>query len=191
MPYEILKQHILSYVAFSDQELELIVSKFRLNSYEAKGFILSEHKVSSDVHFIVNGLVRTYYVRDGKEITTYLASDKGFVSSYPSFINQTKSIEHIQCLEATSTLSISYEEMQELYRLIPQWEKVGRILAEQTLLCLADRLFKLQAIPAKEKYLEFLKTSSDKIVRRTPLLHIASFLGIAPESLSRIRKTIS
>lgn len=191
MPYEILKQHILSYVAFSDQELELIVSKFRLNSYAAKEFILSEHKVSSDVHFIVNGLVRTYYVRDGKEITTYLASDQGFVSSYPSFINQTKSIEHIQCLEATSTLSISYEEMQALYRLIPQWEKVGRILAEQTLLCFADRLFKLQAIPAKEKYLEFLRTSSDKIVRRTPLLHIASFLGIAPESLSRIRKTIS
>jgi len=191
MPHELLKQHILSFVSFSEQELDLIVSKFRLNSYEAKGFILSEQKVSSDVHFIVTGLVRTYYVRDGKEITTYLASDQGFVSSYSSFIHQTRSIENIQCLEPTTTLSISYGEMQELYRLIPQWEKVGRILAEQTLLCLADRLFKLQSVPAKEKYLEFLRTSSDKIVRRTPLLHIASFLGIAPESLSRIRKNIS
>jgi len=191
MPYEILKQNILSFVTFSDQELDLIVSKFRLNSYEAKGFILSEHNISSDVHFIVNGLTRTYYVRDGKEITTYLASDHGFVSSYPSFINQAKSIESIQCIESTTTLSISHRDMHELYRLIPQWEKIGRILAEQTVLCLADRLFKLQAIPAKEKYLEFLKTASDKIVRRTPLLHIASFLGIAPESLSRIRKNIS
>lgn len=191
MPHEILKQHILSFVTFSDQELALIVSKFTHHSYETKGFILSEHKVSSDIHFIVDGLVRTYYVKDGKEITTYLASDHGFIASYPSFINQTASIEQIQCLEPTQTLAISYRDMQELYRLIPQWEKIGRILAEQNVLCLADRLFKLQAIPAKEKYLEFLKTSSDKIVRRTPLLHIASFLGIAPESLSRIRKTIS
>ncbi len=191
MPHEILKQHLLSFVPFSEQELALILSRFRLNSYEAKGFLLSEQKVCSDIHFIVHGLVRTYYVRDGKEITTYLASDQGFVSSYPSFINQTPSIENIQCIEATTTLSVSYRDMQELYRLIPQWEKIGRILAEQTLLCFSDRLFKLQSVPAKEKYLEFLRTSPDKIVRRTPLLHIASFLGIAPESLSRIRKSIS
>lgn len=191
MPHEILKQHLLSFVPFSEQELALILSRFRLNSCGAKGFLLSEHKVCSDIHFIVHGLVRTYYVRDGKEITTYLASDQGFVSSYPSFINQTPSIENIQCIEATTTLSVSYRDMQELYRLIPQWEKIGRILAEQTLLCFSDRLFKLQSVPAKEKYLEFLRTSPDKIVRRTPLLHIASFLGIAPESLSRIRKSIS
>ncbi len=191
MPYKNLKQQILSFVSFSDKELDLIVSKFTLNSYEAKGVILSENKISSNIHFIVNGLVRTYYIRDGKEITTYLASDNGFVSSYSSFINQTKSIETIQCIEATQTLSISYNDMQELYRLIPQWEKIGRILAEQNVLCLADRLLKLQAIPAKEKYLEFLKTASDKIVQRTPLVHISSFLGITPESLSRIRKNIS
>lgn len=191
MPHEILKQHLLSFVPFSKQELALILSRFRLNSYEAKGFLLSEQKVCSDIHFIVHGLVRTYYVRDGKEITTYLASDQGFVSSYPSFINQTLSIEKIQCIEATTTLSVSYRDMQELYLLIAQWEKIGRILAEQTLLCFSDRLFKLQSVPAKEKYLEFLRTSPDKIVRRTPLLHIASFLGIAPESLSRIRKSIS
>lgn len=191
MPYENLKQQISSLVTFSDKELDLIVSKFTLNAYEAKDIILSENKVSSAIHFIVNGLVRTYYVRDGKEITSYLASDNGFVSSYSSFINQTRSIENIQCIEASKTLSISYKDMHELYRLIPQWEKVGRILAEQNVLCLADRLLKLHAIPAKEKYLDFLKTSSDKIVQRTPLIHIASFLGIAPESLSRIRKNIS
>lgn len=191
MPYENLKQQILSFVPFSDKELDVIASKFTLHSYEAKGIILSENKISSDIHFIVSGLTRTFYVREGKEITSYLAGDNGFVSSYSSFINQTRSIENIQCIEATKTLSISYKAMHELYHLIPQWEKLGRLLAEQNVLCLADRLLKIHAIPAKEKYLDFLKTASDKIVQRTPLIHIASFLGIAPESLSRIRKSIS
>ena len=81
--------------------------------------------------------------------------------------------------------------MQELYEVIPQWQKIGRILSEQNLLCFADRLLKLQSIPAKEKYQEFLKTASEKIIQRTPLIHIASYLGITPESLSRIRSEIS
>ncbi|MCS3557525.1 hypothetical protein M2409_005266 [Sphingobacterium sp. JUb21] len=81
--------------------------------------------------------------------------------------------------------------MQELYETVPQWERIGRFFSEQNVLCLADRLLKLQSIPAKEKYLEFLKTSSEKIVKRTPLIHIASYLGITPESLSRIRSEIS
>jgi nicotinic acid mononucleotide adenylyltransferase len=82
-------------------------------------------------------------------------------------------------------------QMQELYEKIPQWQKIGRILSESTVVCLSERLIKIHSIPAKEKYLDFLKTSPEKIIQRTPLIHIASFLGIAPESLSRIRKEIS
>ncbi len=81
--------------------------------------------------------------------------------------------------------------MQKLYTEIPNWERVGRILAEQNYLCMADRLLKLQMIPAKEKYLTFLQTSHPKIIQRTPLIYIASYLGITPESLSRIRQSIS
>jgi hypothetical protein len=68
---------------------------------------------------------------------------------------------------------------------------VGRILAEQNYLCMADRVFKLQMISAKEKYLTFLESAPTKIIQRTPLIYIASFLGITPESLSRIRQNIS
>ena len=122
MSYENLKQEILSFATFSDHELNLIISKFTQNSYGAKQVILSENKICVAIHFIVDGLVRTYYVRDGKEITTYLASDNGFISAYSSFITQTKSAESIQFLEKTNTLSISYKQMQELYQEIPNWQ---------------------------------------------------------------------
>lgn len=191
MGIESLGSQISAYCKFSDDEFEIIKSKFKYHQYKAKEYILKEGQVSTQIHFIEVGLVRVYYLKDGKEITTYLSADNGFVSSYASFINQTRSGESIQCLEDTDTFAINYEDMQSLYETVPQWQKVGRVLAERNLICLSDRLLKLQSIPAKEKYTDFLKTSPEKIVMRTPLIHIASYLGITPESLSRIRKNIS
>lgn len=191
MPDESLKQLIQSFAAFSDTELDFILSKFVPDSYPAKTFLLQENSVCSNLHFVVDGLVRAYYMRDGREITTYLAADGDFISAYSSFVTRTKSAESIQCIESTKTVSISYSDMQELYGQIPNWQIIGRVLAEQNYICMADRVLKLQAIPAKEKYLDFLSKSSSKIVQRTPLIYIATFLGITAESLSRIRKSIS
>ena len=182
---------ISTYARFSEADIAIIKSKFTQHKFKQKEYILEEGQVSTHLHFIAIGLVRIFYVKDSKEITSYLSSDNGFVSSYSSFINQSKSYEYIQCLEKSQTLAINYKDMQELYETVPQWERIGRFFSEQNVLCLADRLLKLQSIPAKEKYLEFLKTSSEKIVQRTPLIHIASYLGITPESLSRIRSEIS
>ncbi|MBP6410144.1 MAG: Crp/Fnr family transcriptional regulator [Pseudarcicella sp.] len=188
---ESLINEITLHETFTNAELEIITSKFKRKKFIAKDFLLKESQIAKQLHFIEEGLVRVFYMKDGKEITTYLSCDKGFVSSYSSFINQTKSYEFIQCIENTETFTIEYSEMQELYDLIPKWQKIGRILSESTVVCLSDRLLKIHTIPAKEKYLDFLKTSPKKIITRTPLIHIASFLGITPESLSRIRKEIS
>jgi CRP-like cAMP-binding protein len=188
---ERLIHQIIQHGNFSKDDLELIKSKFRYNQFKAKEYLLKDGQVSNQLHFIIVGLVRVFYLKEGKEITTYLSCDDGFVSSYSSFINQSKSFEYIQCIEDTETFSITYEEMQDLYNNVSQWQKIGRVLSESTVVCLADRLLKIHSIPAKEKYIDFLQTYPDKIVRRTPLIHIASFLGIAPESLSRIRKDIS
>ncbi|SDN05694.1 cAMP-binding domain of CRP or a regulatory subunit of cAMP-dependent protein kinases [Pedobacter steynii] len=183
-----LKEQILSAATFSAEELEMISRCFVANRYDQKEHILSEGNKSSCIHFIVSGLVRVYHFKDAKEVTTYLACDGGFAASYSSFITQGLSSEYIQCLENTHTLSISYEKMQWLYQQLAQWQVVGRILAEQNYLCMADRILNLHSSPAKEKYLKFLQTSPAKIVQQTPLIYVASFLGIAPESLSRIRR---
>ncbi|UKJ08965.1 Crp/Fnr family transcriptional regulator [Solitalea lacus] len=187
MPYESLKQKILSYSSFSDEELKLILSKFTSNTFKGKEFLLPQDKICTAIYFVTKGLVRTYYVRDGKEVTTYLACDDQFISAYTSFITQSASVEMMQAIEQTEVLSISYKNMQELYKAVPNWQIIGRLLAEYNYICIADRVLKLQGIPAKEKYANFLVTTPLKIVQRTPLIHIASYLGITPESLSRIR----
>ncbi|POY39208.1 Crp/Fnr family transcriptional regulator [Solitalea longa] len=189
--HEHLRKQIENIATFQESDLLTISDCFKSHMFDAKQYILEEGKIASDIHFIISGLVRVYYYKDGKEITTYMACDDGFVSSYSSFINQSKSVEYIQCLEKTEALSISFPKMQELYEKIPQWQAVGRRLAEQNYICMANRVLQLQGIPAREKYLDFLSTSPKKIIQRAPLIHIASFLGITPESLSRIRKSIS
>lgn len=186
-----LKKQILAIASFSEKEIETIDNCFQYENFTAKEFLSEMRKTSSKIFFIVEGLARVYYLKDGKEITTYLSCDDGFIASYSSFINQSVSFENIQCIEDCEVLSITFEKMQFLYNEIPNWERVGRILAEQNYLCMADRVLKLQMIPAKEKYQTFLASAPAKIIQRTPLNYIASFLGITPESLSRIRQDIS
>jgi CRP-like cAMP-binding protein len=186
-----LQKQITAIASFSENEIAIIGSCFESEKLEAKQFLAPMGKVSNKLFFIINGLARVYYLKDGKEITTYLSCDEGFIASYSSFINQTPSFENIQCIENCEVLSITFEKMQFLYHQIPNWERVGRILAEQNYLCIADRVLKLQMIPAKEKYSTFLASAPAKIIQRTPLIYIASFLGITPESLSRIRQGIS
>ncbi|GAA3763812.1 Crp/Fnr family transcriptional regulator [Flavobacterium ginsengiterrae] len=186
-----LQKQITAIASFSENEIEKIASCFEYEKYKTKEYLSEMGKISNRIFFILNGLARVYYLKDGKEITTYLSCDDGFIASYSSFINQTQSFENIQCIEDCEVLSITFEKMQFLYNDIPNWERVGRILAEQNYLCMADRVLKLQMIPAKEKYLTFLESAPAKIIQRTPLIYIASFLGITAESLSRIRQDIS
>ncbi len=186
-----LKQLILNTAQFQDDELEMISTCFEENHFRQKTLIISEGKKTSSLHFIVSGLVRNYHLKDGKEVTTYLACDGGIAASFSSFLTEGVSPENVQCLEDTHTFSISYEKMTWLYKQLPQWLAIGKMLAEQHYLCMADRILKLHATPAKERYLAFLESQPAKIVQQTPLIHVASFLGIAPESLSRIRRSIS
>lgn len=186
-----LTDQLLAITHFTPEEVKIINNSFVHHQYKKGEHMLMPGSLAKHIHFIIDGLVRVYHISNDKEVTTYLACDNGFISSFSSFIYQSSSYEYIQCLERTETISITYDKMQTLYQEIPKWERVGRILAERNYLCVADRMLKLHMVPAKEKYLNFLQTSEPKIIQRTPLIHIASFLGITPESLSRIRKNIS
>ncbi|MCF6319252.1 MAG: hypothetical protein L3J83_08250 [Proteobacteria bacterium] len=119
------------------------------------------------------------------------ACDKQFISSFSSFITQTASFEILEAIEDSTVYELSYHTLTKLYRESIKFEKLGRILAEKNYLCVLDRAFTMQTKTAKQKYLDFIKTYDKKIIQRVPQHQIASFLGIAPESLSRVRKEIS
>lgn len=190
MSNSLLIKKVLMLADFSESESALIIGKFKEKHYSKNEFILQAGHVCRSICFIETGLVQMFHLLEGKEITTYLGCDDCFAVSPKSFLKQEPSQDFIMCLESTNVLAISFEDMEELYQTIPNWNIVGRKLMEETVLCLSDRLTNQHHIKAKDRYLNFKDNMPAKIVRNAPIQHIATFLGIAPESLSRIRKEI-
>ncbi|WP_242410227.1 Crp/Fnr family transcriptional regulator [Flavobacterium sp. Root901] len=94
-----LQKQIAAIASFSENEMEKIAVCFEHEKFNSKEYLSEIGKISNRIFFILNGLARVYYFKDGKEITTYLSCDDGFIASYSSFINQAKSFENIQCIE--------------------------------------------------------------------------------------------
>lgn len=157
---------------------------------KATTILVKENTIASKIYYIKSGLLRTFYFQEGKEITTYFACDHQFITPYASFIRQTPSLERLETIEESQLYSLSYSHLNNLYAQYPTFEKLGKILAEMNYLCLLNRSLSMQTKSAKEKYLDFMQSYDPKIIQRAPQYQIASFLGMAPESLSRIRKEI-
>ncbi len=178
-------------IGLTNNEYENFSAKLKRKKYSAKTLIVKESTIARNIYFIESGLLRAYHLRDGKEITTYFACDKQFISIFSSFITQSVSLEFLEAIEDSIVHELSYESLLQLYSESSKFEKLGRILAEKNYLCILGRTLVMQTKTAKEKYLDFIENYDMKIVQRVPQHQIASFLGIAPESLSRIRKEIS
>ena len=178
-------------INISDTEWDAFNAILGKKEFKAKTAIIKEGAVAKKLYFIESGLLRTYYLLDGKEISTYFACGDQFMSVFSSFIGQSPSFETLEALEDTRVYQLSYDDLSRLYQEHSVFEKLGRVLAEKTYLCTINRTLTLQTKTAKEKYLDFIENYDKKIIQRVPQHQIASFLGITPESLSRVRREIS
>jgi len=178
-------------IGLTDIEWVNFSAKLKKKSIKAKELIIKEGRIANNLYFIESGLLRTYHLQEGKEINTYFACDTQFISVFSSFISRTASFETLEAIEDSIVYELSYHALADLYLESSKFEKLGRILAEKNYLCVLDRTYTMQTKTAKQKYLDFIKTYDKKITQRVPQHQIASFLGIAPESLSRVRKEIS
>ncbi|WBX72998.1 Crp/Fnr family transcriptional regulator [Tenacibaculum pacificus] len=178
-------------IGLSESEWENFSKHLKRQEHKAKTILIEEENPAETLYFIESGLFRTYKNLDEKDITTYFACDNQFITVFNSFINQTPSSEKLEVLEDSIVYEISSHSLAQLYKKSSKFEKFGRILAERNHLCALERTLTMQTKSAKKRYLDFLKNYNKKIVSRVPQYQIASFLGIASESLSRIRKEIS
>ncbi len=178
-------------INLNELEWSILKDKFKPCEFKQKSFIIKKGRTATNLYYIESGLLRTYYIQDGKEISTYFACDGQFITIYSSFISQNPSLEYLETIEKSIVYSISFIDLTKVYSQSPKFEKLGRILAEKNYLCILDRTLVMQTKTAKEKYIDFIENYDSKIVQRVPQHQIASFLGMAPESLSRVRKEIS
>lgn len=149
--------------------------------------LVKEGEFADKTYFIVEGCARAYYLKDGKDITDWFAFEGDFISAINSFFLGVPSPHFIEVLEPTTLLEFSRESVLMFSDKYHDFDRLGRMIVTKTMLQLQQRIVSIQFETAQQKYENLLAIRPD-ITQRIPLTHIASFLGITLETLSRIRK---
>lgn len=149
--------------------------------------ILSEGQVCDHIYFIGKGSLRGFYFHDGKEITSWIEFENDFSSATYSFVTRKPGFENIEATENSLLYAISFDDLNRIYLKHPEFNYIGRLLTEKYYVGLMERTICLQYQTATERY-EQLVANQPYMLQRASLGHIASYLGISQETLSRIRK---
>ncbi|ASK32306.1 Crp/Fnr family transcriptional regulator [Chryseobacterium sp. T16E-39] len=181
---------IKNIIEISSDEEEIIKNLFTLKEYKKGEFFLKEGEVCKYVGFIRDGLVRYYINDDGEERTYGFSKENEFTSNFESFGPQTPSNQIIQALEDSTIWTITYENLQKLYAQVKNGERFGRLSIEYVLIKTLKDRNSFHTDSPKSRYEKFIKEHFD-LQQRLSQYYIASYVGVKPQSLSRIRKRTS
>lgn len=179
-----------SIVNIDDYDADIIIKNFEPISYSKRKILVKENSVARYMYFINSGYLRTYYVKDGIEITNHINCPFGFITTFGSYLTETPSYEYLECITDADLLMISKEKLEALFQHSQKWAEAGRIINEQVVLYNEQRTRDLVSKTAEERYVQLMEQHPDYI-QNVPLQYIASFIGVKPESLSRIRKNLT
>ena len=189
MYYSKLIERISNCISMEQQDIDLIESYFKYESI-AKGASLIEIGQHTDkVFFIFSGYFRYYKIfNSGEELNIHLYAPNNFATSLNSFFLEQKSEEQLQAITDCEYLYITRSDLEKLYSTNNKWQYFGRKLMESFLIEKEERIIDQLSLTAQDRYLKLIKTQPD-IIQNVPVKYIASFIGVQPESLSRIRKS--
>jgi CRP-like cAMP-binding protein len=188
--YNLLRQGIEKFISLSNKEWEMLLPFLEIRELKKHNHFSAEGELANEIGFVLDGMLRHYYTKDGEEKTTYFYFEGHFVSSYISCITQQPSQLTIEALSDCKLIVFSYKKMQELFEKSITWQKFGRLIAEYLAIGLEERMVGLLMLSPEERYLELVKGNKKKIIERIPQHYIANYLGITPVSMSRIRNRV-
>lgn len=183
---EPLLDYFQKVIPLNNQEKQLVTELFQPRLYRKRQFVLQEGDVCNQFNFIVRGCLRMYKIDDkGNTHILQFAAENGWLSNIGSFHERKPSELNIDALEDTMVLQISYNNLLALYTTAPKFDRIFRVLIENSFVSLQKRLLQNISSTAEERYMSFLENYSH-LSNRLPQTQIASFLGITPEFLSRL-----
>lgn len=153
-------------------------------------FFISEGKCCKEVTFIKSGILRSFFTTEqGEEITYCITFPNSLMTAYSSFITTQPTLENIQAITSCELLVIQKADIDHLSQSSSNWIKFAKIIAEQQYIELEKRLFLFQKEKAKKRYLDLIE-NQPAYIQQIPLQYLASYLGITPRHLSRLRKDL-
>jgi CRP-like cAMP-binding protein len=185
------RDFVMGKVTLTESEWARTVQSLEIQYAPAHTLLLREGEVCRHLYFANTGFVRFFVLSsDGKDTTKFLTQEHELFTSHESFSSQKPSGEYIEVLEDTEFLTISYTALQLLYEDVPKWHLFIRRVVQSASIAMERTYMDSITLTAEQRY-QLLLRNEPNIALRAPLKHIASYLGITPESLSRIRKKIA
>lgn len=175
-----------SILPISTELNEYLHGKIKFTKYKKGEHICNSGDYCDKMFVLCNGLVRGYFVSGGKEITTWISSDRDLVTSISGFFRRKASRENIQCLEDTTAEYLLYDDLKYSLELFPDMATLNRVLLEQYYIHAEDRAFLARIPGALERFRYFNTTDQRHLLKRAPYKYLASLLGMRPETFSRI-----
>ena len=187
-----LKLYLDKITSISSSDWSFFISKLQRRVITKKSVFIKVNQIENHISFIESGIVRLFIPRDNpeKEITFGFSFKNQFVSAYDSFLTQSPSNYQLQALTETAMLSISYEDLQSVYKSTQIGNLIGRLTAEDLFLIKSKREQNLLNLNAEQRYLKLFKERPE-LLKSVPLKYISSYIGVTAQALSRIRKRLA
>lgn len=188
--FTLIREYISRFVNFTEEEWQAHQAMLVRRFLKKGEFVLRAGEVCNHVTFLNKGFVRIYNIVQEEEVTVNFGFNGNYVTDYTSFLTRQPSLDYIVAMEDLEVLQMSYSNMQKGYETCAVWQKFGRLIAEYILIFATERSRSLLFLSPEQRYLKLMK-DRPKVIAQIPLKYIASYLGITPEALSRIRKRMS
>jgi CRP-like cAMP-binding protein len=182
-----IKTALDQFLRLEESELAEISATFSLKKMKKGDFLTSQGQVENFIYFLNEGATRNYFIRDGKDFTVDFHFAGDFVTGYYSLITREPSEVFIEALSDIEAVAISYHSLKEFYIKYHNGDKLGRLIAEYQYVKRIRKEMELLSQTAEQRYVSLMQRNP-ALIRDVSVKHLSSFLGIHPESLSRIRK---
>lgn len=173
----------------SEKDWDIILTKLVRQEFPKKHILSTAGQTENYLNFIESGVARFYIPKEENDVTFNIVFDTGFLSAYDSFLTQTPSTYNIETLTDTVLWRMTYNDLQAIYKETEFGNVIGRQAGEELFLKKQKRELELLNLTAEQRYIN-LFSEQPQLLQKVPLKYIASFIGVTPQGLSRIRKRI-
>lgn len=187
---EQIRNYFEKVIKLTDEDWQIFSSKLSRKEYPKKYLVLKAGQTENYLSFVEKGILRFYIPKEENDLTFTFIFDNGFVSAYDSFLTKQPSTYNVETLTQTTIWRLSFEDLQSIYKETEIGNTIGRLAAEDLFLKKSRRELSLLTYTAEQRYLN-LFTEQPHLLQLIPLKYLASYIGITPQALSRIRKRIS
>lgn len=185
-----MREYLQQLMSFGDEELDAILSYGTRREAKRGTVLFDAERPFMQLWFVEAGLIRSYRLVGDKDFTFFFFTPHHFAVDYQSYLTEQPSSLWFEAMTEVSYLSFPKRAMQTLYERFPRFERLGKLMAEQAYLSATERLKQHQVEPLEIRY-QRLIARDPKLFQAVPQYHIASYLGVSPQSLSRVKAKLA